>query len=148
MKKRIIVFVVLLVYIAIIVKVLVFKNGINFNSHGAINVEPFYTIKNYTLAMKNSNISVKDYLYNIIGNIIIFIPFGIVLPYIMFGMKRLNTLFVGFLFVLLIEGVQFIASLGVFDIDDIILNVTGVMIGIIIYSLAIRIRGDNGYFKN
>ncbi len=142
------VFIIVLLYMALIVRILVFKNGINFNSNGAINVEPFYTIKNYTIAMQNANITLKDYSYNIIGNVLIFIPFGMILPYIMFGMKRFNTIVIGFLFILSIEAFQLIARLGVFDIDDIILNLCGVIIGVIVYSFVVMIRGLNGHFKS
>ncbi len=146
MKKKISVFIFIVIYIALIVKLLVFKGGRAIGSDRAINIELFYTIKNYTLALYNGNITLKNYLLNIVGNVFIFVPIGIMLPYIMIGMKKFNTFVALTIFVLGIEAYQLEKNIGVFDIDDILLNVLGIIIGIIIYSIIIRSRGF--YEKN
>ncbi len=144
MKKKVFVFIIVLVYIAIIIKALVFKSGRAAGLSRAINIEPFYTIKNYTLAFNNGNISFKEYFYNIIGNVLVFIPFGLIIPYLMLGMKRFNTFVLGVVFILSIEAYQLEKNIGVFDIDDIMLNIVGVLIGVILYSFMVRSRGLNG----
>ncbi len=66
---------------------------------------------------------------NIGGNIILFVPFGFLG---WFSPKFLNfkTLIIFFLSVItIVEALQYFTRLGVFDIDDIILNAIGVAIG-------------------
>jgi len=62
------------------------------------------------------------------GNIGWFVPFGFLLP----QLKKLSfakTLLCGFLFSLSIETIQFIFRIGFAELDDLILNTTGVAIG-------------------
>jgi Glycopeptide antibiotics resistance protein len=77
----------------------------------------------------------KTIIINIFGNILMFVPFGflgIVFP-------RLNnfwTLILDFLSaIILIESLQYFTRLGVFDIDDVILNTVGAVIGFWIYRI-------------
>lgn len=73
-------------------------------------------------------------MQNTLGNIIMFIPLGFLLP---LALKKINsawrTLLAGFLFSVLIESIQYAErSAGVFrsvDIDDVILNTLGALIG-------------------
>ena len=96
------------------------------------NLYPFKTIFTYIIEF-NSN-DKAPFVINIIGNIVLFIPFGFLLP-ITFQ-KRLNRLdkllFACVLGILSIEIVQLVLKIGVFDIDDVILNGTGVLLGFII----------------
>ena len=78
----------------------------------------------------------KIVFINIIGNIILFIPMGII-------MKSLNVRLIEFLILILfiiflIELTQYISKRGVFDISDIILNYIGCILGYIL----IRKRGE------
>lgn len=71
-------------------------------------------------------------LKNILGNIIPFIPFGFLLPitYKKFN-AAIKVLAMGFASILLIEIFQFFTRLGSFDVDDIILNMIGIVCGLI-----------------
>ena len=62
-----------------------------------------------------------------IMNIIFFIPIGYLL-YIK-KIKRKNMLLIGFSGVILIELIQMVLYIGIFDICDIVLNVLGICIG-------------------
>ena len=80
---------------------------------------------------------------NLYGNIIAFIPFGMLLRWA----RNKNTTFVQALlyslgFTLVIETVQYITKLGVFDIDDIIMNTLGGVIGYCIYYVTANLSGD------
>ncbi len=95
------------------------------------NVTPFSTIKNYFTYY--DHFPVHIWIINIAGNIGVFIPFGIVLP-ILF--PRLSNFF---LFVLAfvigitaLELLQLFSMLGSFDVDDIILNTIGAIVGFIL----------------
>ncbi|MDW2800886.1 VanZ family protein [Clostridium boliviensis] len=78
-------------------------------------------------------------LKNIIGNIILFIPLGFLVPLIYINAQRFyKTFLIIFLSVLLIETFQLFTVLGVFDIDDIILNCTGGIIGYLLFYILKR----------
>ena len=68
---------------------------------------------------------------NFVGNIIAFIPVGILVPLVI-GKKRKCVLLIGFGFSLIIEIIQLISARGCFDPDDIILNTLGTAIGYVL----------------
>lgn len=75
---------------------------------------------------------------NLWGNIFIFIPFGLLMPlFLPNELVYLRTILTGFLFILIIELIQLLFSIGVWDIDDIFLNLCGLIIGVIL-SLPLR----------
>ncbi|NLZ80619.1 MAG: VanZ family protein [Clostridiales bacterium] len=100
------------------------------------NIKPFRTISPY---LKNIT---DSYAYmNILGNIVPFIPFGFFVPMVLFKKVRfLKTILLSFLCVLLFEIFQFISMLGFFDIDDVILNTLGCMVGYLIYFLCMSFK--------
>lgn len=75
----------------------------------------------------------KNIIINVFGNILMFAPFGflgIVFP----KLNNFQRLILDFLFaIILVESLQYFTRLGVFDIDDVILNTVGVAIGFWIY---------------
>lgn len=83
----------------------------------------------------------RDLLVNVIGNVAMFIPSGIVLPVIY---KRLDTfvkvLLTGGGISLCIEIIQLPFSVRATDIDDLILNTVGVIMGYGIYALIRYLR--------
>ena len=85
--------------------------------------------------------SKKDLLLNVIGNAAMFVPSGIVLPIVY---KRLNTfgkvLLVGVGISLCIEIIQLPFSVRATDVDDLILNTIGVIVGYGIYTLMQCVR--------
>ena len=77
----------------------------------------------------------RDLLLNVIGNVAMFIPSGIVLPIIF---KKLNSFWkviaAGAMLSLCIEIIQLPFSVRASDVDDLILNALGVAIGYGIYA--------------
>ncbi|MCG2618145.1 VanZ family protein [Terrimonas sp. NA20] len=73
---------------------------------------------------------------NIGGNILGFVPLGFLLPLVFFRRGRL-VLTVGTIFLIsfLFESVQRYTGLGVFDVDDLLLNTVGGLLGYIFYLL-------------
>lgn len=72
------------------------------------------------------------FFYNIVGNIMWFVPFGILLPFI----KKLyfKDVFIwSFSLSFGIEIAQFVLNCGISDIDDVIFNVLGGCIGYVFY---------------
>ncbi len=75
---------------------------------------------------------------NLFGNILIFIPYGILYPIAFPGRRGLIAFLPSLLcFVTGIELFQLLTSLGKFDVDDILLNCFGAVIGII-FSIAVQ----------
>lgn len=67
---------------------------------------------------------------NILGNIIPFAPFGFLLPVVWRKINSFKGIFIsGVLWILIIETIQFITRLGSFDVDDIFLNMLGILFG-------------------
>ena len=79
-------------------------------------------------------------LKNLLGNIIPFVPFGFLMPIVY---KKLSSaikiLSIGLASILLIEIFQFFTKLGSFDVDDVILNMIGVVCGYLIFLVINRI---------
>ena len=75
----------------------------------------------------------------VIGNIILFIPFGYFATYYIKAKKPLNILIVVLLSSGVIETVQYFIGRS-FDIDDIILNTIGGLIGFLIYRVLDAVR--------
>lgn len=97
-----------------------------------LNVVPFATLKLYLNILKNSTdpYLIRHAFINLAGNVIMFIPLGFFLPYLRKETGNFFSMFVcTVVVIILIESVQYITGLGSCDIDDLILNVPGVMIG-------------------
>ena len=79
-------------------------------------------------------------LKNLLGNIIPFIPFGFLLPvtYKKFS-SAISVFVIGLASILVIESFQFFTKLGSFDVDDIILNMTGIVCGYVIFLVTNRL---------
>lgn len=98
-----------------------------------INLIPFVNLFDYD--------NKRDLLLNVIGNTAMFIPSGIVLPIIY---KKLNRYWkvvaAGAMISLCIEIIQLPFSVRTSDVDDLILNTLGVVIGYGIYAAVKRLK--------
>ncbi len=63
-----------------------------------------------------------------VGNIAVFVPFGLALP-IVFRWRLGKTLLSFMLFITLLEVLQMLTRRGSFDIDDILMNSAAVVLG-------------------
>ena len=76
----------------------------------------------------------------ILLNILLFIPFGFLICDSVDRVKKRRVLFLACLFSFLIESIQFIFRIGVFELDDILHNTLGCGVGILFYQLICRLR--------
>lgn len=109
------------------------------------NFIPFKTIINYLSNLVHDSINFRIIFSNLFGNLIVFLPMGFFLP-ILFLKSRtfLKTNLIIFVFVMLVEVVEAVFRIGVFDIDDIMLNILGAMIGYTISRVPLLItKGKN-----
>lgn len=98
-----------------------------------INLIPFTQImESWDLAF-NQNFGIIYFISNIFGNIILFIPLGFALP-LLWNISVKSTIIYCFVISLFIEILQ-LPFLRGSDIDDVILNCIGGLIGCIIYKL-------------
>ena len=99
---------------------------------------PFYTIRTffYIVLRQPNHPEYWLCLTNLIGNLFLFIPAGYLLPRIFKKFRPFWRFFLkGLLILLVVELTQLFSLLGVFDIDDLILNMAGFCIGYFIYFL-------------
>lgn len=140
MKKHLLSSILLLAYGAILVKVMVLKDVpmvrigpimLNFGGIqvGDPNFVPFKTILPYVLGEYGFMIGAL----NIFGNIAFLIPIGFLLPFVFVRIDWKRSLVLAILSGMLIELTQVVLHLGIFDIDDVILNGLGVMVGFWLY---------------
>ncbi|QNR69182.1 VanZ family protein [Paenibacillus peoriae] len=96
------------------------------------NIVPFDTIRQYWRAMESFPFRVWG--VNLLGNIGVFIPFGILVPIIWVSMRSIGSLLLTIVIALVIlEVSQMLLGAGTMDVDDIILNVLGVLCGRVAY---------------
>lgn len=77
---------------------------------------------------------------NLAGNILIFVPYGFFISMASKSRGFFKTLFFSMGLSLCVEIVQLFTRVGSFDVDDILLNTIGGVIGYIIFSMCNRIR--------
>ncbi|EOP33551.1 VanZ family protein [Bacillus mycoides] len=112
-----------------------FETGDWHSIHGGlINLIPLKSTIRYLSGFDLTHLldpyNIDIVLMNTLGNVIIFIPFGFLLPLLfkqINNVKMASKIFIKF--ILLIESLQLLTFTGVFDIDDIILNMLGALIG-------------------
>ncbi len=88
------------------------------STSGSAILEPLWSYRNF---LKNE--SIRD---QIVANIAMFIPIGLLFPFV-FNWKK--GILISFLFSILIEVLQFITHRGLAEIDDVISNTIGLLIG-------------------
>ena len=72
--------------------------------------------------------------FNVIGNICVFIPFGMFLPKLFLRCRRfLSVAVLSLGLSLVIEVTQLVTRIGSFDVDDLLLNTVGGILGYIVY---------------
>lgn len=106
------------------------------------NFTPFREISRYI--HYRDVVGTEAFLINIVGNVVVFMPFGFFIP----GLEKrkpgpvLNFFKItglGFMFSMAVETVQLVSKVGCFDVDDLILNTVGVASGCVCYSICHKI---------
>ncbi|WP_282940600.1 VanZ family protein [Paenibacillus sp. RC67] len=144
----------LAIYLYVLVKVILFKfgpievdylmerlqrnwhnpNDILQRFHAGGNIIPFKEIT------RDLNHTIDLWQFppdNLIGNIEAFIPLGILVPMVFLSLRRawISMFWIAFFLSSGFEVTQLVLSIGTFDVDDVILNVTGAMIGYTLFRL-------------
>lgn len=99
----------------------------NNQSYDSYNLIPFSTVVFYLSGQVNGLVA----FYNLAANVGLFVPFGIYLKIYRYSISQIILL--SFLSISFIEMMQMFLNRGSLDIDDLILNIIGVIIGSFIY---------------
>lgn len=90
-----------------------------------LTIEPIFSTINFIKGC----ISWKEIVTIVVGNVVMFIPFG----FLGWGFPRLqslqNLLFTFISGITIVEALQYFSRMGIFEVDDIILNTFGVFLG-------------------
>lgn len=95
---------------------------------------PFDTIIFYVRNVHSLN---DWFIKNLAVNIVMFLPYGFLVPFFVKDKKkvRLKVILTGCILSIGIELFQYVTALGQCDIDDVILNTVGVILGLGVYRL-------------
>ena len=101
-----------------------------------MNLIPYRTITNYWKVVLRWDYTSIFYhcIINLAGNVVLFIPIGYFLPRLWPGMRRFGVfLITGILSITVVELLQLVTLRGCLDVDDLILNLYGMLAGFVIY---------------
>ena len=130
MKRRWkgILWVIFLLYIGVLLRITVFRSSFGsypLCSHGQIELVPFVGL------IQIFHNSVGMFLYLFVGNLVWFVPLGVLLPVLTKARKA--TILWGLGLSLYIEVSQYVFWTGVSEVEDLILNTAGTAVGSLIY---------------
>ncbi|CZE48718.1 VanZ family protein [Campylobacter geochelonis] len=113
-----------LLYLAALLRLAVFRDSFSTSN--------LFEVGSYNLSLFSDLIEIYKndkfiFILLFLGNLGWFVPFGAFLKY--HGVSFLKCLFYGFCFSLLVETSQFVFKCGVFELDDLVLNCVGVLLG-------------------
>lgn len=137
---------------AIYVLLLIYILFINFRAHFGeelsladyikycSNLMPFRSIVLYIEALFTGSMNIETPIQNLFGNLLIFLPMGLYLPYFFKRLQRFQRYAICMAAVLIgVEAIQILLRVGSFDIDDVILNIAGACAGFAVFKLAQKI---------
>lgn len=135
MNSRLIPGIILGIYSLVILKLALFRTSVIRTKWVLINVAdssinhsnfvPLKTILPYLLGEPTWRVAI----INLVENIILFVPIGLLLPFVYTKMTWQKSFGVAALTGLFIETMEVVLGAGIFDIDDVLLNGLGIMIG-------------------
>ncbi len=134
----------LLVYILYLFVLFQLVTTTDYGSYGYNNFIPFKEILRYDIAA-------PLFWRNVVGNIVVFAPFGYIITDIIYMFTKRMNVFISFGFtVLMSSSIEFIQMFigRSFDIDDIILNSLGGLLGFITFVIMKKIFREDNFITN
>lgn len=143
--KKIIISLILLLYTFLLAQILVFKNvpvirfaglvlDLGGTQDGPANFIPFKSILPYLLGDRG----LLGAVLNLGGNIGLFVPIGFMVPFLRPKISWPGIGFLAFISGFSIELTQALFRLGIFDVDDLLLNSLGVLLGYALFRAFMR----------
>ena len=129
--------IVFVIYMLVLVYFLLLSDGFGrtvrrdefqFNLTPFVEIIRFVTYREY--------LGFYNVMINLAGNVIAFIPFGALIRWVINKSVRwYHVMGYTFLFSLSVELLQLVAKVGAFDVDDLILNTAGGLLGYFVYCM-------------
>lgn len=154
---KIICYVIFMIYFLFLIKIILFKyislGGLveqivsgNLNGFRSINLIPLNSIIEFAKTLSGGDFFRG--FNNIVGNMFVFAPLGWFLPMLIPKCNKIGlVILAGFIISFLFEGCQYLFYLGSADIDDIILNLTGTLIGFLFYRMINKYTKEKAVLK-
>ena len=105
------------------------------------NLKAFSTVTMYWNLLKSnaSAYHIRQAFINLAGNVVMFVPLGYFLPRLFGKMKPLwKTMLMSCFLIVAVELTQYFTYLGTCDIDDLILNLVGCLLGWLLWRIKRR----------
>ena len=131
MKKNKIGIIVFIIYLALTTWVILFKMAV------IPSQIPHIWMRSFNLIPLKESVYINGrlYVWEIIYNVLIFVPFGVFISSLKRNWSAGKKIFAGLIFSLILEVCQFAFALGMCDITDLIANTAGACVGVGLYSL-------------
>lgn len=115
-----------------------------------MNLVPFKTIFLYVRAMMRGTMNLDIAIANLLGNFLLFLPMGIYLPWFFVKIRYVGQYLLRLIPMLfIVELIQLLTKRGSFDIDDLILNLAGAVLGYCLWkSKAVQCILEKLHFSN
>ena len=131
-----------ILYIGFIIEFLLFSDFYGRNLGGMqeyhYNLELFKEIKRFWYYKEQ--LGWYAVFANLLGNVLIFVPFGFFMPMASKYRSFFATVFYSFVLSFCVETFQLLAKVGSFDVDDLLLNTLGGAVGYIVFTICAAIR--------
>ena len=135
-KKKIGIWIAFLIYLLVLCYVLFFGGMFGRTEHSG---EYRYNLTLFQEIGRYYGIGIRFgrwwlFILNVIGNIAVFVPFGIFVPILFVRCKNIFlTTLLALQMSLIVELIQLVTMVGSFDVDDILLNTLGGLCGYLIW---------------
>ena len=130
------------IYVALMVYLLFFGDRYGHGPGEDImryNLVPLREIRRF-LSYRDQ-LGTRAVVMNLAGNVLLFVPFGAILPVLSRSLRSpLRIAGAGLLLSVSVEVLQLLTRLGSFDVDDLILNTLGALLGYGIFAVCDRFR--------
>lgn len=137
-KREILLLIFYLFLVGLFSQAIIPKSSIDL-SKNSINIIPLKIIYDTIAELKKGNIYYL--MISLLGNIVMFIPIGFFIKLLWYCSNK-KTILLGFLISLFIETSQLFIGRET-DVDDLLLNTFGVIIGIALYKLIKKTKNDS-----
>ena len=125
LRNNTIIFILLISYLLLLSYWMLLGFGRTTQMEYMYNLKPLITIGQF---LQTDHYNSKIWIINLLGNIGVFVPFGILLP-LLVRRRIFRAFFIFICGLLLLELMQLVSRRGSFDIDDFILNSMGFALG-------------------
>ena len=99
---------------------------------------PHFFFESYRSALAQGT---PEQVLQLVMNVILYIPLGLFLPCCFLLFKKVRyTVLTAFLCSVCIETIQGLFRIGLFEVDDILNNTLGALIGVILYQLVVKVK--------